>query len=139
MIVRKRETAKMMSMLKRTVMREENMIVMTKKKKMVVGKMMGIVRKTLKNKPTVKYVTIPPTPQYPNSSKSCKKVAPSSRTVVDTTCKSSSEKLGEESDSDSFDPFGEEKISTYSKLGDITPTIRRMVLRGQERKKLRGW
>ena len=55
----------------------------------------------------------------------------SSRTVVDTTCKSSSEKLTEESDSDSFDPVDEGQITAYSKLGDITPTIRRMVLRGQ--------
>ena len=42
-----------------------------------------------------------------------------------------SKKIVEESDSDSFDKVDENQVSSNSKLGDIVPTIRRMVFRGQ--------
>ena len=41
------------------------------------------------------------------------------------------ERTVEELDSDSFDPVDEDHTSSYDKLGEIVPTIRRMVLRGQ--------
>ena len=39
-------------------------------------------------------------------------------------------KTDNDSDSDNFDPIDEEEIVLYNKLGEIKPSIKRMVLKG---------
>ena len=77
-------------------------------------------------------ITLPPTPHYPDTINESKKSSNPAKTPTDTSSRSQpSQKIVEESDIDSFDLVDENQVSSYSKLGIIVPTIRRMVLRGQ--------
>ena len=40
---------------------------------------------------------------------------------------------GNDTDSDSFDPVGDEDVTSYNPLGDIVPSIRRVVLKGSNK------
>jgi hypothetical protein len=77
-------------------------------------------------------ISLPSTPHYPSTNNESKRMMNSSKVSDAVRSKSPQlEKNAEEQDSDSFDPVDEDNSTSYDKLGDIVPTIRRFVLRGQ--------
>ena len=70
-------------------------------------------------------ISIPQTPHYQKLvSQNRKNVKSPVEKITNVT------EVDEDTDSDSFDPVGDEDITSYDPLGDIVPTTRRIVVKG---------
>ena len=73
-------------------------------------------------------ISIPQTPHYQKLvSQNWKNVKSPVEKITNVT------EVDEDTDSDSFDPVGDEDITSYDPLGDIVPTTRRIVVKGAKK------